>query len=560
MCGIAGFISSNRDYNARAIVAKMLDKMGHRGPDQSGVATWDDVTLGMVRLSIIDSDSHEIPYTDVSESHAIVYNGEIYNHDDIKASLYSKYDFKTGSDTETAMVSFIENGINSFSDHNGMYAFAVYDMKKRETFIVRDKVGEKPVYYTKGKDFFAFSSEIKCLLDLVEPRFADDALSYRAYEFTVGKETLFKDIYLLEPGDYIKYADGKYSIHSYWKVWDSLIDVPDSESRILSDIADLVEDAILLRTKNCAHKYSAIISGGIDSSLVACIAKPDVMYTAHYDFPDFDELDYAKMVAKQINRELIVIEPTKDDFIRTREKISYHLDTPCTWTSFTLWMLLEKIKADGFRVMMTGDGADEVFGGYHRYHLLFHDEQIRRLDAMKNYDYLINKYYGSPVERYVRLVNRCGNIYDQEVNEYLHETIGFYFDKMDEDVVHLMGLNDFYSTMQVLLQMGDRMSMAFGIENRSPFLDYRLVEYAFSMSSKYKIKDGITKWVLKEAARKFIPKPIVERIDKRGFSAPVNKWFQWDRKGKYDRSAYRSIAFEDWKKVFAVKYEKAKYN
>lgn len=553
MCGIAGFISKNRSYNTTDIVSRMLQKLHHRGPDQQGLQTYDDTTIGMVRLSIIDTIEHAIPVQDETQNFAIVYNGEIYNHDSIKAGLRTKYRFRTDSDTETALVSYIENGVRSFHEHNGMYAFAIHDRRNQETVIVRDKSGEKPLYYTQGSDFFAFASEAKALLEVVEPEFNTDAVSYDAYEFTVGKETLFKHIYQLEPGEYIKVKDDKYTVHTYWKIWDHLIDIPDDEQKILNDVSELVEDSILLRTKNTAHNYAAFVSGGIDSSLIACIAKPEYLYTAHYDYADFDELDYAKLVAKQIDKELVVVRPGKEDFVRTREDIAYALDTPCTWTSFTLWMLLEQAKCDGVRVVMTGEGADEMFGGYHRYHLLHHDEQIYHLEAMKQYTYLIGKYHGSAVSRYAKLVNRCENIYSEKVNRYLDESIGKYYDHMGEDIVHFMGLNDFYSTMQVLLQMSDRLNMAFSIENRSPFLDYRLIQYAYSVSSKYKIKNGVTKWLLKEVSKKFIPKEIAERIDKRGFAAPVNKWFEWDKTGKYNRSAYKNLVFEDWKKVYNVR-------
>ena len=195
MCGIAGFISSSRMYNGKEIVSRMLTTIEHRGPDQKGIATYDDVTLGMVRLSIIDQEVHTIPYTDIFENFAIVYNGEIYNHESLRDSLCSKYRFKTKSDAETVLMGFIEKNVDSFDDFNGMYAFAVYDKQNRQTFIVRDKVGEKPLYYTRGKDFFAFASEMKALLELVEPRFNEDAISYYAYEFTVGRKTLFKDIW-----------------------------------------------------------------------------------------------------------------------------------------------------------------------------------------------------------------------------------------------------------------------------------------------------------------------------------------------------------------------------
>ena len=318
---------------------------------------------------------------------------------------------------------------------------------------------------------------------------------------------------------------------------------------MLSKLTELVEDSIRLRTENSVHSFGCFISGGVDSALVACIAKPDFLYTVHYDYSDFDELDYAKIVAEKLKRKLEIITPEKKDFLRTRDVIAFHCDTPCTWTSFSLWMLLEKAVKD-VKVILTGDGADELFAGYHRYHLLHHDEQIHQLDAMKYYSYLIEKYYGSPVERYAKLVNRCDNQYDSEVNEFLAESIGYYFSKMSGDVIHSMGVNDFYSTMQVLLQMADRLSMAFSIENRSPFLDYRLVQYAFSMNSKFKIKNGVTKWALKEIAKKFIPEEIVARVDKRGFSAPINRWFEWEENGKYNRSIYKKFVFDDWKRVF----------
>jgi len=552
MCGIAGFISQNKKFDPKEVVSNMLDAIRYRGPDQKGIKTYGDVTLGMTRLSIIDKETHAIPYEDRSGRYAVAYNGEIYNHDDIRKRLSKRYDFKTASDAETVLYNYIEKGTRSFIDYNGMYAFALYDGVKKKVFIVRDKAGEKPLFYTKAKDFMAFASEMKCLLELIEPEFNAASISYRSYEFTVGQETLFKNIYCLEPGEYIEICNGKSTKHDYWKVWDNLIEVKDDEKAILSKLSDLIEDAILLRTKNSVHDYGCFVSGGVDSALVACIAKPEHIYTVHYDYADFDELSYAQLVAKKIKKKLTIVRPTKEDFLRTRAKIAYHLDTPSIWTTFSLWMLLERAHKD-VRVVLTGDGADEIFSGYHRYFLLYHDEQIHKLEAMKKYTYLIDRYYGSPVERYARIINRCENQFDEKVNEYLSESINFFFKKVESDVVHSMGLNDFYTTMQILLQMYDRICMAFSVENRSPFLDHRLVQFAFSMPSKYKIRDGVTKWALKEVAKNFIPKEIVGRIDKRGFSAPVNKWFEWDKNGKYNRTAYKNLAFEDWKNVFKVK-------
>ena len=244
MCGIAGFISQNRSYDGNTIVSGMLNKLRHRGPDQEGVATSNGVSLGMVRLSIIDKTDHPIPFTDTTGDYSIVYNGEIYNHSSIRSSLSGKYRFKSTTDTETTLINFIEKGTNAFQDFNGMYAFAIHDSRNDVTYIVRDKVGEKPLYYTQGKDFFAFSSEAKALLEIVSPRFNEDAISYKAYEFTVGKETLFKDIFQLEPGDYIQYKNNTMSLHSYWKVWDNLLEIEDDEQQIIKDLTELLEDSI----------------------------------------------------------------------------------------------------------------------------------------------------------------------------------------------------------------------------------------------------------------------------------------------------------------------------
>jgi asparagine synthase (glutamine-hydrolysing) len=552
MCGIAGFVSDNKKYNSRKIVGDMLATLRHRGPDQKGVYSKGNFTIGMTRLSIIDKEKHVIPYESHDNSAAIAYNGEIYNHDGLRNKYKHKHHFKTGSDAETALYNYLENGVNSFSDYNGMYAFALYDDMEKELYIVRDRAGEKPLYYTYSGSFFAFASEMKALLKVVKPELNKDCLSYTAYEFNTGEDTLFKNIYNLMPGEYIKLdQSGKFTKHDYWKIWDNLINVPDNLKKIENSLTDLLVDSIELRTKNCVHKYGAFVSGGVDSALIACIAKPDHIYTCHYAVDDYNELNYAKLVARKIKKELTIVKPEPEDFERTRKDIIYHLDTPCTWTSFSLWMLLEKAHKD-IKVVLSGDGADEIFSGYHRYHLLNHDEQIKNLKAMEKYSYLINHYYGTPEERYAKLVNRCENRYDKEVTEYLEQTIHRYFTDMKYDHIHAMGVTDFYTTMQELLQFADRINMAFSVENRSPFLDYRLMQLGFSMPSKYKIKDGVTKWILKRVAKKFIPLEIVERIDKRGFSAPVNRWFGWGKQGKYDRSQYRKLVYNDWMKVFKV--------
>ena len=548
MCGIVGFVDLTRNprHGGRAYVARMLERIAYRGPDQRSIGEYGSIVLGMNRLSIVDHEEHSIPYEDPMGHGALVYNGEIYNHQEIRSGLGEGIEFQTDSDAETVLYDFLKRGFKGLQEYNGMYTMAFLNRRRKELTLVRDKAGEKPLYYVKTPQFFAFASEMKCLLDLIHPE-PNITLAYRAFEFGVGRETLFKGIQQLLPGEMLTLnLEGECRLKDYWKLWDRDLEIPDDEKRIEEDLTALIEDAILLRTRNSVHQFAIFTGGGVDSALMACISKPDRLYYCHYDLgAAFDELDYARLVAKKIDRELVVVEPKKEDFERTRDRIAYHLDTPCTWTSFSLWMLLESLDKD-IRVIMTGEGADEAFAGYHRYHLLHHDEQIHSLDAMKEYQYLIQKYYGSPEERYVRLINPCDNVYDQEVMQYLHEVVRGYFENAGGDVVHGMGMNDFYSTMQVLLQMSDRLSMAFSIENRSPFLDHRLLEYAFRMPSSYKIREGRTKWILKKISRKIIPHEIADRIDKRGFSAPLNVWFGWEKLGKYNRATYRNLCFQDW--------------
>ncbi|MBN1353829.1 MAG: asparagine synthase (glutamine-hydrolyzing) [Candidatus Omnitrophica bacterium] len=552
MCGIAGFISSDPKYDSAKIVREMLATMRHRGPDQTGVYKDGFVTLGMTRLNIVDNEKHDIPYESFDKSVTVVYNGEIYNHDSLRGAYGNRYEFKTKSDAETVLYHYIGKGVKSFEDYNGMYAFALYDRRKKEVFVVRDKAGEKPLYYCRTESFFAFASEIKAFFVFLKPVFNKECVSYSAYEFNVGEETLFKNIYSLLPGEYlsINRAMGVRK-NKYWKIWDNLIDIPDNLPKIEKNLTELIVDAIKLRTKNRVHPYGTFISGGVDSALIACIAKPDYLYTCHYAMDDYNELEYAKLVSKKTKKRLIIVSPTAEDFKRTRKSIIYHLDTPCTWTSFSLWMLLERAHKD-VRVILSGDGADEIFAGYHRYHLLHHDDQVRQLKALEKYSYLIDRYYGSAAKRYAKLVNRCENRYDTKVIQYLEKIMEFYFEKMNNNNIHAMGVADFYTSMQELLQFADRINMSFSVENRSPFLDYRLIQFAFSIPAKYKLRNGTTKWILKRIAKKFIPVEITERIDKRGFSAPVNRWFGWDKKGKYDRSEYKRAVYNDWKKVFKV--------
>ncbi len=560
MCGIVGIVAKKR-LDLNKLTSEMLLKIRHRGPDQEEYVVFNNISMGMVRLSIIDNEKHSIPYTNEDGSILLVYNGEIYNHRELRKRLSSAHIFMNDSDAETILHAYEEWGLNVLPKINGMFAIAIYDKNKKQLILCRDIAGEKNIYYTSNEKGFFFASEIKSLLTIVDAVENKDCYSYKAFEICSDRDTLFKNIYSILPGEYLIY-DGEEILHkTYWRIEDNLYsNVPESEEETTEELEMLIKDAIAIRTGNSVYDFGCLLSGGVDSSLLSVIAKPRYIFTLTYDFynygEQYDELKYAKMTANAINQELIIVRPTKEDFEEYRETIIYHLDFPCTWSSFNMFCILKEA-SKYVKVILSGEGVDELFGGYHRYLIIHHDEQIYNLPAMSNYFPLIKKYYDKPSKRYARLINRYQDANDEIINSYVESITEKCFEPFD-GVVHGMGYTDFCTSMQVLLHMADRMSMAHSIENRSPFLDPRLISFAFSISSNFKIKDGITKYIFKKVASKYIPKEVAFRTDKRGFIAPINKWYKpslinKSKLSEYDRTFYKEMVYNDWKKVFSVK-------
>lgn len=554
MCGIVGIFYKQHPkqsgQGAGSPVPAMLESIRHRGNNQTDWADYGACQLGMVRLSIIDQSHDPIPYDNEEGNIHLVFNGEIYNHKSIRRNLSRKHLFKTDSDTEVMVHAYEEKGIGMLHDLNGMFSIALYDEKEHALFLCRDRAGEKFLYYYEDDEKVIFGSEIKAILRALPGKQEAHAFSYEMFEACFGEETLFKDIKLIPPGHYLRFCGSQKTKVGYWTIGENQISIPDDPGKIESDLTDLIVDAVMLRAGNRTQPFGALVSGGIDSSLIAAIAKPDFIYTCTYEGlgSEFSEIEYAQALAQHVGKPLNVVRPTKEDFLSTREEVAYHLDTPCTWTSFNLYMTFQAISKKT-NIVLTGEGMDELFAGYHRYHLLHHDMQIRKLEALENYDFLINKYYGKPADRYIKLINRSEKIFQEPYRKYMESLVYPYFDVFEDNVLHAMGAIDFYSTLQIILQMSDRMSMAHTVEGRSPFLDHRLIEYAFSMPEKYKIQNGTTKYIIKKIASKFLPAKLVERKDKRGFLLPFNVWFPSGLE-KYDRGGYKEMVYQDWRKVF----------
>lgn len=553
MCGIVGIYYKKKLFEDGIAPEKhlnnMLESISYRGDGEKGYKQYNKCGLGMVRLPIIDLATHKIPYENETNEIAVVHNGEIYNYQEIKKNLKQQHIYKTACDSEVILHSFEEKGIECVDDFNGMFSISIYDTKEDELFLVRDRCGEKFLYYYEDEEKVVFGSEIKAILQVIEPK-ETHCFSYEMFEACFGEETLFKGIKLLEPGSYIKFSGSNKKEVRYWNLLENLIEIDDDPVKIEKDLTDLIVQSIETRLSVGTYPLGVLVSGGIDSGLIAAIAKPDLLYTSTYEGygSEFSELEYAQKISRHINKDLKIVKPTKEAFNEYRETVAFHLDTPCTWSSFNLFNIFKTVAQDT-KIVATGEGMDEMFGGYHRYHLLYHDMQIYQLDAMDNYDYLIGKYYGEPFSRYIKLINRSNKIEEKKYNDYMENLVKPYFDFFKNDVVHAMGAVDFFSSMQIILQMADRMSMAHTLEDRAPFLDHRLVQYAYSMPEKYKINNGTTKYLIKKIAGKFLPKDVVERKDKRGFLLPFNMWFP-SQGNKYDRSSYRDMAYNDWRKVF----------
>jgi asparagine synthase (glutamine-hydrolysing) len=555
MCGIAGIYYFNKHNDKlrgdkyKHNIYKMLLELRHRGDDQEGAGKLDTSIQGMSRLSIINNNKDVIPYTNEDGTISLVYNGQIYNYLELKSSLRNKHTFKTDTDTEYILHGYEDYGIGIINEFNGMYAFSLFDSNTNELYLVRDKAGEKFLYYYEDHEKVIYASEIKAILSIVKAE-EQHCNSYEMFEACFGEDTLFKNIKLIEPGHYVRFQSNHKRTVNYWSIIDNLIDISDDASRIQNNLTELIVDAIEIRTRNRQEPFGVLVSGGIDSGLIAAISKPDYIYSTTYRGlgKEFSEIEYAESIANKIGKKLNIIEPTKREFIKYRNEVAYHLDTPATWTGFNLYMTYKSVARDT-RIALTGEGVDEMFGGYHRYHLLHHDMQIYNLEALDNYDYLIGKYYGKPSDRYIKLINRSEKIFQDKYMTYMRTLVEPSFSFFKKNIIHAMGHVDFMTTLQIILQMADRMSMAHTVENRAPFLDHRLIQYAYSMPEKYKIENGVTKSVIKRIAKKFLPESVVERKDKRGFLMPFNLWFPNDG-DKYDRSRYKNMVYSDWKNTF----------
>lgn len=503
MCSIAGIIEGEKNQ-----VNKMLDCMTHRAPDEKGIYWDENICIGMGRLKIIDLFSSNLcPYKE--DDLILSYNGEIYNYLELRNILKKKgWKFSTNSDTEVLLKSWRQWGTKMFDRLNGMFAFSIYDKKKKKLWLARDMCGEKPLYYYHLSKKFVYTSEAKAFLNIVPIKKVKNDF-YETFQHCLNN-TLWKNIFQVPAAHYLEYdiKTNKKKLVEYWNFAPRRINLKTAEE----ELEELISNSIKLRLRSDV-KLGLYYSKGIDSSLIS-------------SFHSFDKKFYFDDSKNW-----------KKDFFSKINKIVNHLDFPVgSLSSYPLWKLAEKASSK-VKVILSGEGADEIFGGYVRYLPIAREWYLRK--KFPSYNYIFGKFYRPYLEGFSRITSRNNNI------KLAIKTIQPYFEKF-EDPINSMGFADFKLVMPSLLQMGDRMSAAFGLENRCPFLDKNIIEFAFSLPPEYKIFGLDQKKILKNILKKRgLISPL--KLEKKGLSIRFNNWF---KKKDWDRSFYFKLLNSEWNKIY----------
>jgi asparagine synthase (glutamine-hydrolysing) len=562
MCGIAGFVDINDGGTLiadRDRVQAMCDVMRHRGPDDQGIHVEAGVALGMRRLSIIDLATGHQPIHNEDRNVWVVFNGEIYNYGQLRAELEALgHRFYTSSDTETIVHGYEQWGPAVFSHLRGMFAIAIWDARSRTLLLGRDRPGIKPLYYTEAAARLFFGSEAKCLLCNPEvDRTLDPAAldHYLAYLYTPRDRAIFRGMRKLPPGHYLQVADGRVALHRYWEL-PATITFRGSEHEALESLEQTLADAV------AAHMISdvplgAFLSGGIDSSVVvALMARASRQrvktFSIGFDEPAFDELPHARKVAKYLGTEHheFVVRP---DALAILDKLTWHFDEPFADASAIPTWYVSQMAQQHVRVVLSGDGGDELFGGYDRY--LPHPRVARFDRRARGVGRALAAAAWRTLPHGMRGKNFLRHVARDRQGRYLDSVTFYHADERDAllmpDVRRMLhGWNSETHFSEPLRRFGDlplaaqlmafdfetylpedcltkvdRMSMAHSIESRVPLLDHHVVELAASLPPDLKIHNGTLKYLLRQLAFRLVPREMVDR-PKRGFEAPITRWFR----------------------------------
>ena len=525
ICGILEPVGKKVDENT---LLQMRDTMFHRGPDAGGHYVHENVGLGHRRLKIIDlSEAGNQPLANEDGTVQVVFNGEIYNFKELRDALQAKgHRFRSHSDTEVIVHGYEEWGESCVERFNGMFAFAVYDKRRRELFLGRDHLGVKPLYYWRDSHAFIFASEIKAFLayERFNARLNEAALpEYLLYRSLAGDSTLFDGVKALLPGHWLRVRpDLSYQVKKYWDLSFSLKaeaeKSPPGEEAVLEMLRESVE-----MQKMSDVPLGVQLSGGIDSSFVTALMAeralhPVKTFAVGFDEERFSELAYARRVAQHLKTEHHEIILKNRDFADSLEKLSWHADEPLTHSnSAGVYRLCQQAKPIA-TVLLTGEGSDEAFAGYHRYQSLYKSLLAGRTLARPMSELIVK----STAQSFDLFAPSLGRSVAQQTLNLRTDVLAPVFEK---DWLTQALYYDLKTYLVPVLMRQDKMSMAHGVETRVPFLDHRLVELAFQLPRREKLTLGKNKLVIKRLASRYLPSEVLDR-PKVGFSLPLEPWLR----------------------------------
>jgi asparagine synthase (glutamine-hydrolysing) len=573
VCGIFGIIYFNRDHPITPAAEKAVKSLAHRGPDEEGTWSGEGIFLGMRRLSIIDLAGGQQPIWNEDKSCCIVYNGELYNFLDIRPSLISQgHIFRTKSDTEVILHAYEEWGYNCLKRFNGMFAFAIWDNRRQTLFLARDRIGEKPLYYYKDADRLIFASEIKAIL--ADPTVArklhlHGLANFLAFGHAVAPDTMYQDIVKLLPGHYLVVREGQVEAKAYWDVGDEPQLTENSvfsEEGYCEHILSLLSDSVQ-RRMIADVPVGAFLSGGVDSSSVVALMKrhatgPVKTFSLGFDVGGaYNELSDAKVVADYLGTEHYELLVGHTDLVDLLLKLVYHYDEPFGDAAGFPVYLLSQFARQHVKVVLAGDGGDEIFGGYRRYAADLLSPYYQRLPKMltqkllpKLADYLPrsrrskqllhNLPIQDPVRRYAAwLVCFSPELQAELLQPEIYQSLAgynpawyypVYYNELKppacvDHLNHLLYV-DFKSWLpDAYMEKVDKAAMACSLETRLPLLDHRLVELAFQIPGSFKIRGFAMKNIFKKAVSSLIPASVLKK-PKHGFAVPTDPWFRGELK------------------------------
>jgi asparagine synthase (glutamine-hydrolysing) len=552
MCGICGIYG----IEDKALIERMLSVLKHRGPDDRGIYRDSNISMGHARLSIIDlTEKGRQPMPNEDGDIWLSVNGEIYNFMKLRAELEKKgHRFYSNSDSEAIVHTYEEYGLDFVNKLRGMFALALYDKTKRRLVLARDPIGKKPLYYYFDGQKLIFASEIKAILEAGIKREIDqNALcSYLAYQYTLGERTLFKDIKKVLPGNMLILEQGKLNIQRYWDINENPIHA--SENYFINKLRALLEESTRLRMV-ADVPVGAFLSGGIDSSAIVALARPHVeseFHTFSVGFETFSEQEYAKIVSQHldtVHHELII---TADMVVKNLPKIAWHYDEPLGDAAIINNYYLSREARRYVKVVLAGEGGDELFAGYPNYRRNLKIYYILKIPLLKFIAKTLMNVLpdGSTINSSNKLkqIKRYAKFFMDSSLESVH--LNTTRTMSDDEIIEISNLTPFninsfavypqnlqsaLGKMQAVdcknllpekfLMKADKGTMANSIEERLPLLDKEIIEFAFSIPPRFKIKKGLEKYILRRAVEDLLPKEIINR-PKKGFGTTVGHWME----------------------------------